>query len=176
MPNIETVLSIGFDTEIKKTGSNKIADEDFSVIIPAFFFGKGFGDLNSGLLRPFAITGKLGFAIPTKNSVDKSLEWGFALEYSFQYLEAFVKNIGLGEPFKRMTVLIEFPFETGLNNSEGTTGYVSPGIVWLGKYFQIGAEAKIPINEKTSNFTGVVGIFHFFIDDIFPNSLGKPVF
>ena len=41
----ETILSFGVSDEIGNTGSRKVGAESFSVISPAFFFGKGFGDL-----------------------------------------------------------------------------------------------------------------------------------
>src|SRR5205807_4249509 len=41
---------------------------DFTMLSPTFNFGKGFGDIPPALtyLRPFAVTGNLGFDFPTK--------------------------------------------------------------------------------------------------------------
>ncbi len=40
----ETILSFGISDEIGGTGNRRVSDS-FSVISPAFYFGKGFGDL-----------------------------------------------------------------------------------------------------------------------------------
>ncbi|MGN8612580.1 UNVERIFIED_CONTAM: hypothetical protein LJA04_09260, partial [Campylobacter jejuni] len=57
-----------------------------------------------------------------------------------------------------------------------TTGTVNPGVIWAGKYFQIGLEAIVPVNERTGKNVGFRGVLHFFLDDIFPRSIGRPIF
>jgi hypothetical protein len=106
------------------------------------------------------------------------IEWGFALEYSVIYLQSQVKDIGLRAPFDRLIPLVEFAFESPVNRgAQGqTTGTINPGIIWAGKYFQLGVEAVVPINERTGNNVGVIAQLHFFIDDLFPHSLGRPLF
>ncbi|HEX3034386.1 MAG TPA: hypothetical protein VHT73_04525 [Thermodesulfobacteriota bacterium] len=195
----EALLSVGVEAEIGDTGSRDVEAEPFSTISPAIFFGKGFGDLPESLkyLRPLAITGVIGPNFPTDSRTETTtidgetreverevernpitLSYGFAIEYSLQYLQSFVKDVGLGTPFDRMILLVEFPFETGLNRgSDGeTTGFVNPGIIWFGKSIQLGIEAQIPINDRSGENVGILGIIHFFIDDLFPNSLGRPIF
>ena len=111
-----------------------------------------------------------------KNPV--TLSWGFTIQYSFQYLQSFVKDIGLGTPFNRMIILVEIPLETCLNRgcSGQTRGTVNPGLIWYGKFVQFGVEATIPVNERTGKNVGIFGLVHFFFDDIFPQSLGRPIF
>ena len=50
------------------TGRAALGGRDFTTLSPTFNFGKGFGDLPRPLpfLRPFAITGNLGFDFPTQ--------------------------------------------------------------------------------------------------------------
>ena len=195
----EALFSVGVGAEIGGTGNSSVEAEPFSTISPAFFFGKGFGDLPESLkyLSPLAVTGVLGLNFPTRSStrtqtinedtmeIEPELErnpitfsYGFAIEYSLPYLQSFVKDIGLAPPFSRMILLVELPFETGLNRGSGgeTAGYINPGIIWVGKYIQLGIEAQIPINDRSGKNVGVLAIIHFFIDDIFPDSLGRPIF
>lgn len=195
----EAVLSIGIGVEIADTGKRSVEAESFSTISPALFFGKGLGDLPDSLryLRPLAITGVIGFNFPTRSRdvitvVDEetgeiereverhpvTLSYGFAIEYSLEYLQSFVKDLGLGAPFNRMIVLVEFPFETGLNRGGGgdTTGFINPGIIWIGRYIQLGIGLQIPINDRSGEGVGILGILHFFIDDLFPDTLGRPIF
>jgi len=191
----ETILSFGVSDEIGDTGNRKVGSESFSVISPAFYFGKGLGDLPESVkfLRPLAVTGVIGPNFPTQaqtvtvndqtGDIDverhpTTLTWAFTIQYSLQYLEAFVKDVGLGVPFKRMVFVVEFPMETCLNRGcDGqTTGTVNPGIAWIGKHFELGIAAQIPMNERSGERIGVFGLLHLFIDDLFPQSMGRPIF
>ena len=100
------------------------------------------------------------------------------MQYSLIYLQSFVKDIGLGDPFKRMVLVAEFPMETclGRDCKGQTTGYFNPGIVWAGKYIELGVAAQVPINDRTGHNVGVLGLVHFFIDDMFPKGIGGPIF
>jgi hypothetical protein len=195
----ETIISIGLGVEVGGTGGRSVGADSFSTWAPGIFFGKGFGDLPNEVkfLKPFAITGQLGVAIPTSAStrsvtidvqtgerdieVERHpdvLEWGFALEYSLIYLQSQVQDVHLHPPLDRLIPLVEFAFETPLNRGEDgqTTGTINPGVIWAGKYFQVGVEGVIPINERTGNNVGVIAQLHFFVDDLFPHSLGHPLF
>ena len=179
----EMIASVGVTAEIGGTGRASIGADRFSTVTPGLFFGKGFGDLPDSVwaLRPFALTGQLGVSFPTRSSVQgtqipNNLRWGLALEYSLIYLEEHVKDIGLCAPFKRLIPLVEFAMQTPLNRISGpTTGTVNPGIIWAGQYFQLGAEAVIPVNSHTGNNVGVVAQIHFYLDDILPKIFGKPL-
>ena len=189
----EAIASAGLDVDIGGTGSKRVGREPFSTFTPAVFFGKGFGDLpeDAKFLRPFAITGQLGVSIPSSSSsssIDDEgevsveqhpnfLQWGFSFQYSLIYLQSFVKDVGLGEPFNRMIPVIEIPLQTGLNRgASGTTGTINPGIIWSGRYFQLAVEAQIPINSRSGSGVGWIAQLHFYLDDLFPRSIGRPVF
>jgi len=185
----EAILSLGAEVEIGGTGQQRVDADSFSTWTPAFFFGKGLGDLPDTLsmLRPAALTGVVGVAIPTSASTltddeverhPNVLQYGFALEYSLIYLQQQVKEVGLSAPFDRLIPLVEFSFETALNRGESgqTTGTINPGVIWSSKYVQFGVEALVPINERTGTSVGVIGQVHFYLDDLFPRSLGRPLF
>lgn len=183
----ETILSIGLNAEVGGTGDANAGADPFSTLSPTFFFGQGMGNLAESMkmLRPFAITGTFGADFPTVSRVEETgekpattLSWGFSLQYNLQYLQSFVRDVGLPAPFNRMIPLIEFPMTTCINRdcSGQTTGFVAPGVIWFGKYTQFGLEAQIPINERSGHDVGILAQVHFFIDDIFPNSLGRPLF
>ena len=189
----ETIVSVGADWDAGGTGAKSVGAESFSTVTPTLFFGRGFGDLPESVkyLRPLAITGLGGIAIPSRASTStvtpdgdvtverhpNVLKTGFAIEYSIPYLQSFVKDIGLREPFNRMIPLVEVALQKPLDRGGGpTTGTVNPGIIWAGRYMQFGLEAVIPYNSATGGKTGVLFQVHFFLDDIFPRSIGKPVF
>lgn len=41
---------------------------------------------------------------------------------------------------------------------------------------EIGIEALVPLNKAAGTNVGVVGLIHFFLDDLFPTTIGKPIF
>jgi hypothetical protein len=181
----ETILSVGVSDEIGNTGSRQVGSESFSRISPALYFGKGFGDLfeSTSLLRPLAVTGVIGLNFPSQKTMNDvrnptTLTWAFTLQYSLMYLQAAVKDVGLATPFNRLVAVVEFPMETCLNAAckDQTTGTVNPGIAWIGKYTELGIAAQIPMNPRSGAGTGVFVLFHLFIDDLFPKSIGRPVF
>jgi hypothetical protein len=189
----ETILSAGVDWDIGGSGSKRVGAESFSTVTPALFFGKGFGDLpdSAMYLRPFALTGSVGIGIPTRANSSSlnddgevaierhphTLNLGFAIEYSLPYLQAFVKDVGLREPFNQLIPVVEFALTTPLDRGRGpTTGTINPGILWAGRYMQLGLEAVVPINHQTGPRVGWIAQLHFFLDDLFPTTIGKPLF
>jgi hypothetical protein len=175
----EFIASLAFSWEIGGTGSRSIGVESASSYTPKVQFGKGFGDLpeQMGWLRPFAITSTAGYGIPGRGGDPHTVEWGGAIEYSLLYLQNNVQDVGLGPILSRITPAMEFSLTSPLDRDGGsTTGTLNPGLIWSGQDIQIGLEAIIPANRATGNNLGVLAQLHFYIDDVFPSSLGTPIF
>jgi hypothetical protein len=155
-----------------------------TTLTPTFDFGKGFGELPESLkfLRPLAVTSNLSFDFPTQTASagapnPNNFNYGFAFEYSLPYLQCCVKDVGLRHPFSQMIPLVEVAFSTPVNRNAGlgTTGTIQPGVIWSGRYYQIGAEAIIPANGATGHRLGGVVQLHWYLDDLFPHSIGQPI-
>ncbi|HEX3097820.1 MAG TPA: hypothetical protein VHQ02_08885, partial [Usitatibacter sp.] len=132
----ESIASVGVDWDIGNTGAKRVGAESFSRVTPALFVGKGFGDLPDGVrfLKPLAVTGSLGVAMPTRKStttVDEdgnpsveqhpdALKVGLAIEYSLPYLQSFVKDVGLPEPFSRLIPIVELDLEKPFDRGGGS--------------------------------------------------------
>jgi hypothetical protein len=193
----EFVMSVGLNIEWGGSGAQDVGAERFAVYTPTLYFGKGFGDLPPymGWARPFAITGQVGYAIPGSSStvtfdsdsgdVDteynpRVLMWGGSLQYSMPYLKSAVVDLGLPDFFNSLIPLVEASLQTPVSNtfssSTVTTGTINPGVIWIGKTYQIGVEAMIPVNRQSGTSVGAIAQLHLFLDDIFPNSIGKPLF
>jgi len=157
----ETIVSVGLGWEVGGTGRRTVGAESFDVVAPALSFGKGFGDLPDAVsfLRPLAVTGLLG-------------------EYSLPYLQSFVRDVGLPVPLNRLVPVVEVSVDQPLDRGQSgkTTGTVNPGIIWVGRAFQIGLEAVVPINARSGTNVGIRAQLHFYFDDIFPKTLGRPIF
>ncbi len=175
----EFIASMAFSWEVGGTGSHRIGADSASSYTPKILFGKGFGDLpdSMALLRPLAVTGVAGYGIPGHGDEPHVFQWGGAIEYSLGYLQTNVRDVGLGSFVSHLTPLVEFSLQSPVDrDGGGTTGTVNPGLIWSGRYVQVGLEAIIPINRATGHNLGVAAQLHFYVDDIFPNSLGKPLF
>jgi hypothetical protein len=177
-PDHEFILSVGTGFDIGGTGSRAAADS-FTTYTPQILFGKGLGDLpnSMALLRPFAVTGTLGYAFSAAPGEPRSVEWAGALEYSLLYLQNNVRDQGFSKFVAHLTPIMEFSMETPTSAGAGrTTGTINPGLLWSGQYEQLGAEAIVPVNRATGRNIGVVAQLHFYVDDMFPDTLGRPLF
>jgi hypothetical protein len=197
----ELVMSAAVSVEWGNTGAQAVGAESFSTITPTFFFGKGFGDLpdTARWLRPIAVTGQVGYAIPSSSSktifgidpdtgettfdIDhrpRFLVYGGSLQYSMPYLKSSVVDLDLPDFINHLIPIVEAQFQTPVANDfvtdVGTTGTVNPGVIWTGSHFQVGVEALIPINHASGSAVGVLGQLHLYLDDIFPRSIGRPLF
>jgi hypothetical protein len=183
-PEHEAILAVGLSAEWAGTGADQVGSERHSTFTPTVYFGKGAGELPDTLAwaRPFAVTGLIGYALPSRShdgpdANAKVLRYGLALEYSFPYLSSHVKDYGLPDFVNHLTPVVEASFETPVANASGakTTGTVNPGLIWSGRRFQLGAEATLPINRESGHGVGFLVQAHFFLDDLFPRSIGKPI-
>jgi len=198
----EFVFSAGLEIEWGGSGAQSVGAERFSTYTPTLFFGKGFGDLpqNAGWLRAFAVTGQIGYAMPGRRSsingfdVDPDtaavtfdtevhpdrLIWGGSLQYSMPYLKQNVIDLNLPDVFNRLIPIVEVALQTPVANTVTsgtvTTGTINPGLIYAGDKFQLAAEASIPVNRASGSGVGGMMQLHFYLDDIFPNSIGRPVF
>lgn len=191
----EALVSAGVAWEIGGSGSRAVG-ESFDVFTPTVYFGKGFGNLSNDWLRPFAVTGTVGVAIPARSSTSTTgidpdtglsvtsvernphvLQVGLALQYSIPYLQSAVKDTGLPAPSRNMVPVIELTAQRPLDrvDQRSWTGTINPGILWPGKYVQFGLEAVIPLNHASGHGVGVLAQLHFFLDDLFPQTLGRPL-
>jgi hypothetical protein len=200
-PEHEFVMSVGLSVELGGTGAASVGADPFNTYTPNIYFGKGFGDLPDTLswVRPVAITGQVGYAMPGRNAtttfgvdpdtgnttVDtefhpRVLNWGATIQYSMPYLKSAVIDLGLPDFINRLIPLVEANLQTPVANTltSGTltTGTINPGVIWVGNTFQVGIEALIPINRQSGTNVGVIAQLHLFLDDIDPHGIGKPIF
>ncbi len=200
-PEHEFVMSVGLSVEWGGTGAANVGAESFNTYAPNFYFGKGLGDLPDTLswIRPVAITGQVGYAIPAQNftttlgvdadtgnqTIDtefhpRVLNWGATIQYSMPYLKSAVVDLGLPDFINHLIPLVEANLQTPVANTltSGTitTGTINPGVIWVGNTFQFGIEALIPVNKQSGSNVGVIAQLHYYLDDIDPRGIGKPLF
>jgi hypothetical protein len=96
------------------------------------------------------------------------------------YLKSSVVDLKLPDFINRLVPIVEGNFQTPVGNAQGTglvtTGTINPGVIWVGDYFQVALEAVVPINRASGTGVGGMVQLHFYLDDIFPKSIGAPLF
>jgi hypothetical protein len=184
----ELALLAGLIVNWGNTGAAGVGAAPWSAITPTFYFGKGLGDLpdSAGFLRAFAVTGQVGYEIPTTsfdlvsgNSIPQNVLWGTSLQFSMPYLKSSVVDLGLPDFINHLIPIVEAQFTRPVANNFGndtvTTGTVNPGVIWVGPYFQVGVEAIIPINRASGTSVGAIAQLHLYLDDMFPTTIGRPL-
>ncbi len=190
----EFVVSLAVAQEWGGTGTAGLGNQ-YTNITPKAFIGKGFGDLQNELLRPIAFTGEIQYIVPTVPSVytngvltqqtPTTVVYGATLQYSLQYMNAYVHE--LPEFLRSLIVDVEANFSTPVSNigpsvigsipgTHETTGIVGPGLYYIAHDYELGIYGAFPINQGSGKHPGVFAIVDFFFDDLFPNTLGKPIF
>jgi hypothetical protein len=185
----ETAMLLGLIVDWGGTGAtNAGLATPYTVLTPTYYFGQGFGGLpdDLGWARPFAVTGQIGYQIPTTSflvaqntPVPQVLVYGGSLQYSMPYLKSEVKDLELPDFINHLIPIVEAQFSTPVANNFGnsflTTGTVNPGVIWVGSYFQVGLEAVIPVNRASGTGVGALGQLHLYLDDMFPTTIGQPL-
>jgi len=184
----ELALLAGAILNWGNSGAAGVGAVPWSTITPTFYFGKGFGNLreSAGFLRAFAVTGQIGYEIPTTsldlgsgNPVPQNLVWGSALQFSMPYLRSSVIDLGLPDFINHLIPIVESQFVAPVANKSGIdfviTGTVNPGVIWVGNYFQVGVEAIIPVNRESGRSVGAIAQLHLYLDDMFPRGIGRPL-
>lgn len=161
----EFAVSFGVLGQAGKTGSR--GGDTYSTYAPTIFYAKGFGDLPNSLslLKPLAITGVLGYQVPTEQSLPKVFNWGFTVQYSLPYLNQFIQKTGWNDFFNRLVPVVELPMQTCLSGrcTGQLIGSVNPGVIWVGDSFNVSAEAVFPVNSQSGASNGFLLQIHKYL-------------
>lgn len=179
-PHEEFAWSVGLIRLIPGTGSTQLRNAGAIASVgstaPTFYFGKGFGDVPAGTLRPIAITGEVSRVFSDSPSAVPSA-WSYAasFQYSIPYLQQNIKALHIPQLFTRMTPLVEIALTSP--DSGTPTGTIAPGILYDAPTWQLAAEAVIPANGTTRQVQGAGFIvqYHAFLDTFYKSWFGKPL-
>lgn len=184
IPDHELMATLGFDVSWGRTGT-LTQYAPFNTYTPVIDVGKGFGDLPKSLniLRPLAVTAEISESLPGQawtngNQNSTNLNWGFTIQYSLPYYNSHVSEID-NDFFRHVIPIAEFAFSKPISNfapgSNQTTGTFQPGAIYITDKWQFALEAIVPVNSASGRGVGVVGQLDLYLDDILPDSLGKPI-
>ncbi len=119
-----------------------------------------------------------GLAAQVNNGNNNAWSGGVSLQYSIPYLQSQVKDYGLPNFIGNLVPLVEVTWSSpaASPSAQGTTWKAAPGVIYMAQWGELGVEAVIPLNKASGTTVGAVGLVHFFFDDLFPNSIGRPIF
>jgi hypothetical protein len=187
LPDHEFISAVAVQRNFGRAGSAGF-DDGFNSTTWSGFFGKGLGDIPYSPVRPFALTGELDYTVPDAgpaSGADGGVQtWsgGLTLQYSIPYLQSQIKSYGLPTLLGNLTPLVELGWTSAAGRSafaptdHPTTFILGAGAVWTGEYDSVSAEMLAPLNAAAGHGLGFIGQFHLYFDDLYPHSLGKPLF
>jgi hypothetical protein len=184
----EFIASLGIQRALPgNLHTQSIGGDKYGATSPVVYLGKGLGDLPIAGLRPLAITGEAIYTIPDRpvntdasnNGTPRNFSGHLSVQYSMPYLRAQVKDFGLPEFVNRLNPLVEFSYDTPTARPSGNSPMAlsgAVGAIYLADKYQIGMEVLVPLNKAAGLNVGYTVQLHVFLDDILPNSLGRPLF
>jgi hypothetical protein len=193
----EFMFSLGVIRELGRTGAISAGADEYGYTAPAIYAGKGFGDLSSPALRPLAITGELyrtwsdhglafetvtnpmtGLTMTRSNGASANFWFGaVSLQYSLVYIQRHMKQIDLPPWMGGLIPVVEFDWiSPGGNPTNVQTAWrAASGVIYEGKGYEVAVEAQVPLGRSAGTGLGVIAQVYIFLDDLYPNSIGKPV-
>src|SRR3984957_20235633 len=178
VPEHEFLATLGLDRETGGTGALRVGASPSGATTPRVYFGKGFGDLDIGYLRPLAVRGLIGVQLADAAPRPDLITHGLIVEYSIPYLQSKVHAFDLPEVIRGLTPVTEFTLSTPAGKSFGarTTALFAPGVAYAGEGWEFALEALVPASRATGTGVGVTAQLHFALDFLMPDTLGKPLF
>jgi len=173
----EGLVTVGVDREWGGSGTQRVGASPNGATTPTVYFAKGMGDLDIGYLRPFAVTGNIGYQFADAPPRPDNLLTGIAIEYSIPYLQSKVRAFDLPDVLRGMTPLLETFVTTPTRNQGGnrTNATFGPGVNYSGEGWEFTIEALIPAGRGGAGL-GVAAQFNLSLDYFFPDTIGKPLF
>ena len=186
VPAHELMSSVQVQQAFGRAGTNGI-DSGYDTTVVSGYVGKGLGDIPCDFIRPFALTGELDYNIPNTGYASgygglNSWSGGLTVQYSIPYLESQIKDYGLPPLLGNLTPVAELGWTSAAAGSafrptaNPTTFTLGTGAVWTGEFYSFSTEILWPLEGAAGHGLGVTGQFHLYFDDMFPNTLGKPLF
>ena len=154
-------------------------------------------------MKPFAVTGEIDYNWSTQpisfsfdpvsglveSQTPTLLTYGATIQYSLLYMNSFVHEVP--EFFRQLVPTFEAIFTSPVSNigpsvlgafpgTHETTGTYGPALYYFGRIgpvvYQAGISAQIPINLASGKHVRALAVVDFLLDDLFPDSIGKPLF
>jgi hypothetical protein len=177
-PTREALVTLGVNQEWGGTGARRIGAPPQGATTPTVYFGKGMGDYDIGYLRPFAVTGSIGYQFTDSAPRSDILVTDIAVEYSIPYLQSKVRAFDQPDLFRGLTPLVEAVVTTPTTNrgSGRTSATFGSGVNYAGQGWEFTIEALVPAGRSAVTGLGVAAQLNIALDYFFPDTIGRPLF
>ena len=155
-PAMERLVSLSLTTAFGGSGAARIGAERGSTSIAAVNFGQGWSPLaGTTLLKPVAITGSFGYALPDgSDGTTRQAVLSASLQYSFAVLTA-GSGAGFLPPAMRPLIPIVECVVTAPARGQ-RVGTLAPGLIYAGQGYQLAAEALLPLTKAAGAHAGFI--------------------
>ena len=158
------------------TGASAIREQGHTSLGPELLWEKGAGDLPNlpvlKYLRPFGFQSDLGYLPALGGQTSHELFADGVIEYSLPYLNNSVQDIGLKRPLRNLFLFTEINYDQLIAGPSGQTFpslVATPGIAYVGYYFQLSFGTQLALNNASRSDTHAVliGLIDIFYDSLF---------
>jgi hypothetical protein len=184
-PDSESIVTLGATRAFGRTGAAGIGAASVGSTTPTVYFGQGFGALAlPALLRPFAVTGTLGYQIPDRASaaggqhVGQVLQLDSSVQYSLRYLSPLIERAGLPRAAERIVAIVEVTYAAASgkdDSSELQQRFAAPGLIYAGAGYQLALEALLPLARSSGRGVGAIAQLNLSFETLGLGSIAKPL-
>ena len=177
-PAAERLGSISLTREFGASGASRIGASAIGSTVVAGNIGQGFSPLMSAaLLRPFAVTGVLGYTLPDQpgaSAFQQALA-AVSLQYSFDVLASQAGFVlpGMLRPF---IPVVECVYAKPIRSDERAKATMAPGLIYAGDGFQLAAEALLPLRKASGTGVGFIAQLNVSLSMLGVPRLSRPLF
>jgi hypothetical protein len=175
----EQLASLSLTREFGGSGAPEVGASVTSATTAAVNFGQGFGRLFPGVfMRPFAVTGTLGYVVPDTTShgdVSQALV-SASLQYSFDVLMDGVAPGHLPGFARPLIPIVEMTYAAPLQGQDSAHGFAAPGLIYAGEGFQLAVEALVPLTHASGTHVGAIAQLNISLSLLGYPMLARPIF
>ena len=189
-PATETIATLGLTRSFGGTGAAQVGAARSGSTTPTLYFGQGLGTAPvAAALRPFAVTGTIGYEVPDDSHAGfgvrfpQTLQIAGSVQYSLSYLAPWIARAGLpdgvGDAVARLIPIVEASYAiptTDATGSDARQGFVAPGLIYAGDGYQLAAEALVPLTRASGSSVGVIAQLNLSFRAIGLGALARPLF
>jgi len=176
-PADERLGSISLTREFGASGAARIGASAIGSTVVAGNIGQGFTPLVAApLLRPFAVTGVLGYSLPDRPgplTYEQALA-AMSVQYSFDVLAS---QSGAAPPamLRPFIPIAEFVYARPTQGGARAKATLAPGLIYAGDGFQLAAEALVPLHKASGTHAGFIAQLNVSLSVLGVPGLSRPI-
>ena len=176
-PAKELLGSVSLTREFGASGAARIGAPSIGSTVLAGNIGQGFSPFVAApLIKPFAVTGVFGYAVPDRSGVSSFQQamTAFSLQYSFDVLAA-QPGFGLSGLLRPFIPIVECVYTQPTDGRGRTDGTLAPGLVYAGNGFQLAAEALVPWRKASGTHVGFIAQLNVSLENFSVPAFSRPI-